>query len=132
MNWLLRHEFSLGANYQPTSLRLLAYSRRRATWKKFSLGAIEAVSGKQIVADSNRDTQAGRIETFDAIVVGAGVPGLYQLYRLREQGLKVRCVEDGSGVGRMWYWNRNPGCRFESESETYGCSFSKKTVQERE
>lgn len=26
----------------------------------------------------------------DAVVVGAGVAGLYQLHRLREQGLKVR------------------------------------------
>jgi hypothetical protein len=77
---------------------MLAYSRRRGTWKKFSLGAIEAVSGKHIVADSNRDsdTQAGRIEIFDAIVADAGVPGLYQLYRLREQGLKQRCVQDAA------------------------------------
>jgi hypothetical protein len=130
----LRHEFILGANYQPTSLRLLAYSRRGGTWKKFSLGAIEAVSGKRIVANSNpdSDTQAGRIASVDAIVVGAGVPGLYQLYRLREQGLKVRCFQDGSDVGGTWYWNRYPGCRFDSESETYGCSFSKKPLQERE
>jgi hypothetical protein len=77
---------------------MLAYSRRRGTWKKFSLGAIEAVSGKHIVADSDRDsdTQAGRIEIFDAIVDDAGVPGLYQLYRLREQGLKQRCVQDAA------------------------------------
>jgi acetone monooxygenase len=84
------------------------------------------------VADSNRDTQAGRIATFDAIVDGAGVPGLYQLYRLREQGLKDRCVQDGSGVVGTWYWNRYPGCRFDSESETHGCSFSKKLLRERE
>ncbi len=46
------------------------------------------------------------VEQFDAIVIGAGVAGLYQLYRLRELGLKVRCYEDGSGVGGTWYWNR--------------------------
>jgi hypothetical protein len=128
LNWPLRHEFILGANYQPTSLRLLAYSRRPGTWKKFSLGAIEAVSGKHVVADSNRDsdTQAGRIETFDAIVDGAGVPGLYQLYRLREQGLKERYVQDGSGVGGTWYWNRYPGCSFDSESETHAAVRSPK------
>jgi cation diffusion facilitator CzcD-associated flavoprotein CzcO len=70
------------------------------------------------------------IQQYDAIVIGAGVSGLYQLYRLRQLGLSVRCLEDGSGVGGTWYWNRYPGCRFDSESETYGYSFSKEIEQE--
>src|SRR5216683_4881597 len=72
----------------------------------------------------------GAVENFDAIVIGGGVSGLYQLYRLRELGLSVRCLEDGGGVGGTWYWNRYPGCRFDSESETYGYSFSKELLQE--
>jgi len=36
---------------------------------------------------------------FDAIIVGAGMSGMYQLYRLRELGLKVRVFEAGTGVG---------------------------------
>ncbi len=48
----------------------------------------------------------GTVEQYDAIVIGAGISGLYQLYRLRELGLSVRCFEDGSGVGGTWYWNR--------------------------
>ena len=44
-------------------------------------------------------TETGSVEQFDAIVIGAGVSGLYQLYRLRELGLSVRCFEGGSGVG---------------------------------
>ncbi len=67
---------------------------------------------------------AGAVEQYDAIIIGAGVVGLYQLYRLRKMGLSVRLYEDGSGVGGTWYWNRYPGCRFDSESETYGYSFS--------
>src|SRR5215470_4707299 len=73
---------------------------------------------------------SGPVEQFDAIVIGAGVSGLYQLYRLRELGLSVRCFEDGSGVGGTWYWNRYPGCRFDSESETYGYSWSQELLQE--
>jgi len=76
------------------------------------------------------EAQTGPVENFDAIVIGAGVSGLYQLYRLRELGLSVRCLEDGSGVGGTWYWNRYPGCRFDSESETYGYTFSKELQQE--
>jgi cation diffusion facilitator CzcD-associated flavoprotein CzcO len=67
---------------------------------------------------------------FDAIVIGAGVSGLYQLYRLRELGLKVRVFEAGAGVGGTWYWNRYPGARFDSESWTYGYSFSQELLEE--
>ena len=67
---------------------------------------------------------------FDAIIIGAGVTGLYQLYRLRQLGLSVRVYEDGAGVGGTWYWNRYPGARFDSESYTYGYSFSEELLQE--
>ena len=69
-------------------------------------------------------------ERFDAIVIGAGVTGLYSLFRLRELGLSVRAFEDGGGVGGTWFWNRYPGCRFDSESYTYGYSFSEELLQE--
>lgn len=67
---------------------------------------------------------------FDAVVIGAGVAGLYQLYRLRELGLRVRTYEAASGVGGTWYWNRYPGARFDSESWTYGYSFSPELLEE--
>ena len=73
---------------------------------------------------------AEEVEQFDAIIIGAGVTGLYQLYRLRQLGLTVRVYEDGAGVGGTWYWNRYPGCRFDSESYTYGYSFSDELLQE--
>jgi cation diffusion facilitator CzcD-associated flavoprotein CzcO len=67
---------------------------------------------------------------FDAIIIGAGVSGLYQLYKLRELGLKVRVFETGNAVGGTWYWNRYPGARFDSESWTYGYSFSQELLEE--
>src|SRR5262247_1528219 len=70
------------------------------------------------------------VEQFDAIIIGAGVTGLYALYRLRERGLVVRAFEEGGGVGGTWYWNRYPGARFDSESYTYGYSFSEELLQE--
>jgi cation diffusion facilitator CzcD-associated flavoprotein CzcO len=66
----------------------------------------------------------------DAIVIGAGMSGLYMLYRLRQQGLRVRILEAGTGVGGTWYWNRYPGARFDSESYSYGYSFSPELLQE--
>ena len=67
---------------------------------------------------------------FDALVIGAGFAGMYQLFKLRELGLSVRVFEAGSDVGGVWYWNRYPGCRFDSESYTYGYSFSDDLLQE--
>ena len=67
---------------------------------------------------------------FDAIVIGAGMSGLYQLIRLRELGLSARVFEAGTGVGGTWYWNRYPGCRFDSESYSYGYSFDKDLLRE--
>src|SRR5690349_19388793 len=66
----------------------------------------------------------------DAIIIGAGLSGMYQLYRLRELGMKVRVFEAGTGVGGTWYWNRYPGARFDSESYSYGFSFSKELLEE--
>jgi cation diffusion facilitator CzcD-associated flavoprotein CzcO len=67
---------------------------------------------------------------FDAIIIGAGVSGLYQLYKARELGLRVRVFETGTNVGGTWYWNRYPGARFDSESWTYGYSFSQELLEE--
>ena len=74
--------------------------------------------------------QPAALDTFDAIIIGAGICGMYQLYRLRELGLSVRVFETGSDVGGTWYWNRYPGARFDSESYTYGYSFSELLAQQ--
>ena len=66
----------------------------------------------------------------DILIVGAGVTGIYQLYRAREAGYSVQMVEAGSGVGGTWYWNRYPGSRYDSESYTYGYLFSEELFQE--
>ena len=70
------------------------------------------------------------LEQYDAIIIGAGISGMYQLYRLRELGLSVRVFEAGDGVGGTWYWNRYPGARFDSESWSYGYSFSEELLEE--
>ncbi|HEX2738231.1 MAG TPA: NAD(P)/FAD-dependent oxidoreductase [Acidimicrobiia bacterium] len=66
----------------------------------------------------------------DVLVVGAGITGIYQLYRAREAGFTVQLVDAGGGVGGTWYWNRYPGARFDSESYTYGYLFSRELFEE--
>ncbi len=69
-------------------------------------------------------------QEFDVIIVGAGMSGMYQLHLLRGLGYSVRVFEAGTGVGGTWYWNRYPGARFDSESYSYGYSFSEEVLRE--
>ena len=43
--------------------------------------------------------QRAPTQDWDAILIGAGMSGLYMLYRLRQLGLSVRAFEAGTGVG---------------------------------
>jgi cyclohexanone monooxygenase len=52
-------------------------------------------------------------QELDALVVGAGFGGLYQLKRLRELGLTAKLIDSASDVGGTWYWNRYPGAMSE-------------------
>src|SRR5882757_1890059 len=85
------------------------------------------MSGLQTAAFN---VEADPATDFDAVIIGAGVSGLYQLYRLRQLGLRVRVFETGTGIGGTWYWNRYPGARFDSESYSYGYSFSQELLEE--
>ena len=66
----------------------------------------------------------------DVLVIGAGVSGLYQLWKLRQLGFSTQVLEAGSGVGGTWYWNRYPGARFDSESYSYSYSFDEELLRE--
>ena len=67
---------------------------------------------------------------YDVAIIGAGVCGIYMLYRARQLGLRAIVIEAGDGPGGTWYWNRYPGARFDSESYSYGYSFSKELLAE--
>ena len=66
----------------------------------------------------------------DVLVVGAGITGIYQLLRAREEGFSALLLEAGDGPGGTWFWNRYPGARFDSESYTYGYLFSRELFEE--
>ena len=68
--------------------------------------------------------------TLDAVIVGAGLAGLYMLHRMRTAGFSARVYEAGSGIGGTWYWNRYPGARCDIESMEYSYQFSAELQQE--
>jgi cation diffusion facilitator CzcD-associated flavoprotein CzcO len=55
----------------------------------------------------------GKECSLDALVVGAGFGGIYQLKKLRDQGLSVKAIDAASDVGGTWFWNRYPGAMSE-------------------
>ena len=66
----------------------------------------------------------------DAVVVGAGLAGMYAHFRLRQLGLTIRGFEAAGDVGGTWWWNRYPGARCDIESMDYSYSFSPQLEQE--
>jgi len=67
---------------------------------------------------------------YEVIVIGAGVAGIYQIKRLVDLGVDAVVLDAAADLGGTWYWNRYPGARFDSESYTYGYSFSKELLDE--
>lgn len=65
-------------------------------------------------------TEKKIIPQYDAVVVGAGITGIYQVHLLEKAGHSVLGIEAGEDVGGTWYWNRYPGCRLDTESYAYG------------
>ncbi|ACL58344.1 flavin-containing monooxygenase [Methylobacterium nodulans] len=75
--------------------------------------------------------EAEPVRRYDAIIVGAGFSGLYQLHLLRDRlGMSVRVLEAADDIGGTWYWNRYPGARCDSESYYYSYSFSRELEEE--
>ena len=64
------------------------------------------------------------IAEYDAVVIGAGIAGLYQLYRLREMGLRVCALDAAADVGGTWWENTYPGCRVDVPNHFYSYSFA--------
>ena len=67
---------------------------------------------------------------YQAVVIGAGVAGIYQIKRLADLGVRATVLDANTDLGGTWYNNRYPGARFDSESYTYSYSFSKEVLDE--
>lgn len=77
------------------------------------------------------NTEISNPDLLDALIIGAGFSGLYQLHSLRNTlGLNAKILEAGDGVGGTWHWNRYPGARCDSESHVYCYTFSEALTEE--
>ncbi|MGB1885357.1 MAG: flavin-containing monooxygenase, partial [Gammaproteobacteria bacterium] len=75
-------------------------------------------------------TSSSADNQYDAVIVGAGIAGLYAVYRLREMGLKFLAIDAATDVGGTWYWNCYPGARVDSQSYVYQYWFSPELIEE--
>ncbi|KAI3394320.1 hypothetical protein diail_2914 [Diaporthe ilicicola] len=55
----------------------------------------------------------------DVIIVGAGFGGCYALHKIRELGLSGKIIDASGDYGGVWYHNRYPGVRVDSDSPSY-------------
>jgi cyclohexanone monooxygenase len=75
--------------------------------------------------------KSGSIEHYDAVIIGAGVSGMYALHHLREMGLSARVYEGASDVGGTWWYNRYPGARVDGPGSPFYCyTFSDELMNE--
>ena len=84
----------------------------------------------QATATKGTTLGAGTQPDWEVVVIGAGVGGIYQIKRLTDLGIKSVVLEAADDLGGTWYMNRYPGARFDSESYTYGYSFSQELLDE--
>ncbi len=84
----------------------------------------------QAVSSTERNRGPGVETDYEVVVMGAGVAGIYQIKRLIDSGVKATVLEGHADLGGTWYKNRYPGARFDSESVTYGYSFSRELLDE--
>ena len=82
------------------------------------------------VVDAAQPALARPLNDGAVSLIGAGVAGIYQIKRLADLGVNATVLEAHDDLGGTWYQNRYPGARFDSESFTYGYSFSRELLDE--
>lgn len=66
--------------------------------------------------------------SLDALIVGAGFGGIYQLHSLLKLGISAQAIDIAGDVGGTWYWNRYPGAMSDTESVVYRYSWDKEDL----
>jgi cation diffusion facilitator CzcD-associated flavoprotein CzcO len=90
------------------------------------------VAEERTMSSSNQPPRtSGSIEHYDAVIIGAGVSGMYALHHLRELGFSVRVYDGASDVGGTWWYNRYPGARVDGPGSPFYCyTFSEELMNE--
>ncbi|MEM8500849.1 MAG: NAD(P)/FAD-dependent oxidoreductase [Pseudomonadota bacterium] len=83
------------------------------------------------MTDKQASPQNRTVEHYDAVIIGAGVSGMYALHHLREMGMSVRVYDGAKDIGGTWWYNRYPGARVDGPGSPYYCyTFSEELMHE--
>ena len=84
------------------------------------------------MTSKNQPLRASRpVAHYDAVIIGAGVSGMYALHHLRQMGLSVRVYDGASDVGGTWWYNRYPGARVDGPGSPFYCfTFTEELMNE--
>ncbi|KAH0844012.1 Cyclopentanone 1,2-monooxygenase [Fonsecaea pedrosoi] len=83
-------------------------------------------NGTAVNGDAANGAHSGTIDC-DVIIVGGGFSGMTALHKARKLGLTAKIFEEGTDFGGVWYWNRYPGARVDSEAPFYQLSIPEVT-----
>ena len=106
------------------------YYACRSGLAALSAAAQQGTSMANAATRTTSSASEAALYDYEVIVIGAGVSGIYQIKRLVDLGVRATVLDANGGVGGTWYNNRYPGARFDSESYTYGYSFSREILDE--
>lgn len=70
-------------------------------------------------SEATMERTSQNVEEMDALIIGGGFAGVYQLIHLREQGFTAKLYDFASQLGGIWYWNRYPGARVDTTCPLY-------------
>lgn len=73
------------------------------------MGSIDGLNGRtgnniHATENGNSFAAANANLDYDVLIVGAGLSGIFSLYRMRQLGLRVKVLEAGSAEGGTWFW----------------------------
>lgn len=94
-----------------------------------TLSKLASPSAGSHITDKSQHSDMKEETNVDALVVGAGVGGIYSTYRLSRMGLDIKCIDIAGDVGGTWYWNRYPGAMSDTETYLYRYSWDKDDLQ---
>ncbi|KEQ52341.1 flavin-containing monooxygenase [Sphingobium chlorophenolicum] len=64
---------------------------------------------------------------FKVLIIGGGIGGIANAYRLKQAGVDHVILEKNPEVGGTWWENTYPGCRLDTSNYAYSFSFAQKT-----
>ncbi len=89
----------------------------------FLLEELALEGGDPKAGDWGEDIPCNIKQSFQVLIIGAGMSGILAAIRLQQAGVPYTIVDKNSDVGGTWFENTYPGCRVDNPNHLYSYSF---------